>query len=393
MLDLQSSMAAGFLASHDRGPPEALLLAVRAARRALSANPDDAGAFLLLGEAYLRLASQTREQSWQALVPALASIRQTQALTALERAALRAPDLDQAHALLARLYYEQGQMDRSLDHLQARLQIAGHEAARRGPAAAAAAERQTALQADRDALEEIVRRSQNVYAVNSEGLTDPTKVLDRARLASRHGLSRKALEMLLESHPAIFGASGAQLQLALMLQAGRAFEVRAWLEPDHADVLGYSTYHWLRLEAAAACGDYAAADAELDALSEEARQVRVSADLLVPVRSAVALRVAGAVLDRPVFGTGPPGLAGALFQQFEALRPLGEPAGLLRQEADFRVLRGLVALESGAVEAAREHFRAALHVWGGPGRTATGAGLDFPTRTIAQEALRRLGEG
>src|SRR5581483_5991587 len=104
--------AAGFMASHDRGPPEALLLAVRAARRALAANPDDAGAFLLLGEAYLRLARQTREEGWQALLPGLAAVRHAQALTALEQAALRGPDLDEAHALLAQLYYEDGQMDR-----------------------------------------------------------------------------------------------------------------------------------------------------------------------------------------------------------------------------------------------------------------------------------------
>jgi hypothetical protein len=385
-------LAWGFMAARDRGPPEPLLLAVRAARRALAANPDDAGAFLLLGEAYLRLARRTREQRWQAALPELAAIRRAQAVTALEQAALLGPDLDQAHALLAQLYSEQGQMDRSLDHTRARVRIAEQEVARRGPGAAAAAERLPALQADRDALEGIVGRSQDVYAANTEGQTDPSKVVSRARLASRHGLSRRALEMLLESHPAIFGKSGAQMQLELMLRAGRAFEVRAWLEPDHEAVLGYSPYHWLQVQAAAACGDYAAADAELDKLSEEVRRVVTSPEQAVPVRSAVAARVAGAVLTRPVHGSGPPGLAAALFQQFEALRPLGGPAGLLRQEADFQVLRGLLALECGAVEAARGHFGAALAVWGGDDRAATGAGLDFAGRPVAQQALRWLAE-
>jgi tetratricopeptide (TPR) repeat protein len=382
--------AADFLAARDRGPPEALLLAVRAARRALAAKPDDAGAWLLLGEAYLRLARQTREESWHVLLPGLAAVRQVQAVSALEQAALHGPDLDEAHALLARLYYEQGQMDRSLDHAQARLRIADRETAGRGPGAAAAAERRPALQANVEAMEELVRRSLDGYAADTAGRTDPSRVFDRARLASRHGLSRKALEMLLESHPAIFGKAGAQMQLELMLQAGRAFEVRAWLEPSHEAVLGYSPYHWLRLQADAACGDYAAADAELDLLSEEVRRVGISAEQAVPVRSAVALRVAGAVLARPVPGAGPAGLAGALYQHFDALQPLSDPAGLLRQEADFRVLRGLLALESGAVEAARDHFRAALEVWGDPGRAATGAGLDFLSRPIAQYAIRRL---
>jgi hypothetical protein len=381
-----------FMAAHDRGPPEPLLLAIRAARRALAANPDDAGAFLLLGEAYLRLVRQTRERGWQSALPELAALRRAQALTALEQAALLSPDLDQAHALLARLYFEEGQMDRSLDHTRARVRIAEQEVAGRGPGAAAAAERLPALQDDREALEEIVGRSRNVYAANAEGQGDPSQVGNRAQLAARHGLSRQALEMLLESHPAIFGKSGAQLQLDLMLRAGRAYEVRAWLEPDHEVVLGHSPYHWLRAQAAAACGDYAAADAELEQLSEGVRRVVTTPGHAEPVRAAAAMRVAGAVLARPTYGSGPPGLAAALFLQFEALRPLDIPAGLMRQEADFQVLRGLLALECGAAGDARHHFRAALDVWGGDERAAAGAGLDFAGRPIAQQAMSRLGE-
>jgi tetratricopeptide (TPR) repeat protein len=385
-------LAAGFLALRDRGPPETALLAVRAARRALAANPDDPGAFLLLGEAYLRLARQTREQSWSAASPTLAVIRQAQVLTALEQAALLQPDLDEAHALLAPLYYEAGQMDRSLDHLRARLRLAEQQAAKGGPDARTAAERQAALQADVDALDALVRRSLNVYEVNTEGRTDPSTVLDRARLASRHGLSRKALEMLLASYPAIFGKAGAQMQLELMLQAGRAYEVRAWLEPEHEAVLGFEPYHALQARAAAACGDYAAADAELDRLSEELRQVRLPPERVVPVRSAVALRVGDAVLTRPVPGAGPAGLAGSVFQQFNALQPLRGPTDLLRREANLRVVRGLLALESGDVDTARAHFRAALEVWGSDGQAATGAGLEFPARTIAEQELRLLEE-
>jgi hypothetical protein len=70
-------------------------------------------------------------------------------------------------------------------------------------------------------------------------------------LAARHGLSRKALELLLDSHPAIFGRAGAVMQLDLMLGAGRAFEVRAWLEPEHEAVLGFTPYHALQAWAAA----------------------------------------------------------------------------------------------------------------------------------------------
>ncbi|HZY89180.1 MAG TPA: hypothetical protein VFE78_30435, partial [Gemmataceae bacterium] len=119
--------AGGFLAAHDRGPAAELLLAVRAARRALATNPDNGGAYLLLGEAYLRLMNQPADRRWQAAIPSLADLRRVQALTALEQAALLRPDLDEAHALLAPLYYDTGQWDRALDHLRHRLRIAERE--------------------------------------------------------------------------------------------------------------------------------------------------------------------------------------------------------------------------------------------------------------------------
>jgi tetratricopeptide (TPR) repeat protein len=382
--------AVGFLASRDQGPPEALLLAVRAARRALADHPEDAGAYLLLGEAYLRLARQTREQSWHGVLPNLAGIRQAQVLTALEQAVLFRPDLDQAHALLAQLYRDAGQMDRALDHSSARLRIAEQEAKKPGPGARPAAERLPGLQAQVEEMTALVRQAEQIYVVNSEDLTDPSKVFERARLAARHGLSRKALEMLLGSHPAKFGKAGALMQLDLMMQAGRAFDIRAWLEPEHESVLGPSAYHWLQVHAAAACGDYARADAELDVLSEELRQIRTSPEELVPVRSVVALRVAGAVLAHPALGAGPTGLAGTAFQEFDAVRPLGTPISFLRQEADVRVLRGLLALESGDVETSRRYLRAALDVWGGDSQAAAGAGVDFFTRPIAEQTLHLL---
>jgi hypothetical protein len=385
-------LVAGFMATRDRGPPDALLLAVRAARRALSTNPDDAGAFLFLGEAYLRLATQTRELSWQTALPLLGPIRRGQALTALEQAVLLRPDLDAAHALLAQLYFEQGQMDRALDHLRARLRIAEREMATGGPDVRSAGERRSILQHDVEALEGLVRHSETIYAANTEGKTALLDVVERARLAARHGLTRKSLEMLLQSYPAIFGKTGTQMQLELMLKSGRAYEVRAWLEPKHEELLDYSLFHSLQAQAAAACGDYAAADAELNLLSVPLRQAGVSGEQVLPVREAVALQVGGAVLAGPVFGAGPAGLASSGFQQFEVLRPVGGAVSLLGQEADSEVLRGLLALESGAVGVARGHFRAALEVWKGDDAAAAGAGVDFRARPIAQYEMRLLEE-
>jgi tetratricopeptide (TPR) repeat protein len=385
-------LAATFLALHGGGPPEPLLLAVRAARRALALNPDDAGAFLLLGEAYFRLARQTPEAGWQGMLPRLAALRQAQILTALEQAVLLRPDLDQAHALLVGLYYEQGQMDRCLDHLRARLRLAEQAAKGGGPEPDATAGRRAALQEGVESMEKLLERSEKTYRANLPGKTDPSKVLQRAQLAARSGLSRKALEMLLESDAAIFGAAGAEYELQLLLQAGQAYKVRVWLTPEHEEQIDFFEYHWIKARAAASCGDYAEADTELERSSLPLRVIALPPGLLVPVRSAVAFHVAKAVLARlPAVG-GVGGAAGATFHQYEAMGPLGRPAELMRQEADREVLRGVLALESGAVEAARQHFRNALGVWGGKEAAAAGAGLDFPARPIAEQALRRLQE-
>ena len=51
---------------------------------------------------------------------------------------------------------------------------------------------------DVESMEALVRRSEETYAANTEDKADPSKVLIRAQLAARHGLSRKALDMMCE---------------------------------------------------------------------------------------------------------------------------------------------------------------------------------------------------
>jgi hypothetical protein len=83
-------------------------------------------------------------------------------------------------------------------------------------------------------------------------------------------------------------------------------------------------------------------------------------------------------------------MVGALYMRFHTLRPLDGAAGLLRQQANVWTLRGLFALEAGQVQAAGEHCRAALAIWGSDSQAASGAGLDFPSRPVAQQVLRLL---
>ena len=62
----------------------------------------------------------------------------------------------------------------------------------------------------------------------------------------------------------------------------------------------------------------------------------------------------------------------------------------MRQVANATVFRGLLALEEGNVDEADIAFRLALALWGDEAAAASGAGLDFNARPIAQACLRWL---
>src|SRR5205085_5928271 len=69
----------------------------------------------------------------------------------------------------------------------------------------------------------------------------------------------KALDMLLESNIAAFGAMGTALEVELLLRTGRPEAVRDWTGPEHQAALGLSPYYWQKIQALAACGDYESA--------------------------------------------------------------------------------------------------------------------------------------
>jgi hypothetical protein len=64
----------------------------------------------------------------------------------------------------------------------------------------------------------------------------------------------------------------------------------------------------------------------------------------------------------------------------------------LRHKADATVLRGLLALEEGDIAEAEVAFRVALALWKDQAAAASGSGLDFGGRPIAQGYLELLKE-
>src|SRR5207245_775800 len=88
------------------------LLAIRATRRALLENPNDALNWFLLERAYATLNQSTREREWAARLPLLESVRHVQRVNALNHVVLLDPDNEAAHDALAMIYERKSAPDK-----------------------------------------------------------------------------------------------------------------------------------------------------------------------------------------------------------------------------------------------------------------------------------------
>jgi hypothetical protein len=353
-----------FALARDDAPPGLLYAAVRAARRAVATNPADAGSYLVLGQCYLRLLAGTRERVWAVHLPQLAQLRQAQASAALNRAVALNPGLAQAHLELGRLYHQIGYLDLALCHLQAYRAGSGTG-------------REAVTDAELAELAAVVDRQLTEFGPESVR----ARLADRARMALQRGLAGKARALLLESDVSAFGPRGTELELDLLLRTGRPEDVRDWTAPEVQGSLGATQYHWLRIQALAAVGEYAAADTEVAEL--------VGADRLAPARVAgrFAVRMGRALLDEQPAGLGLPALLGRVVAQFDFWHAMEQEKAALVRRADAAVLGGLLALEAGDVERARSAFRAVLaYAQDSP----AGGGLVFECQPVAQNALGLL---
>jgi hypothetical protein len=370
-----------FAQEQDGADPASLYLAIRACRRALAESPEDAQAHLTLGEAYLRLLRNTRERVWGRRVGQIVQLRRAQASAALNQAVSLQPDLARAHDLLAALYREMGYLDLQLIHLRTCQELARHAGPSAGTRTDSAREVQAAFEREVSDLGDEVARRESAYAAEAGKL----KVADRALLAVTHGLAGKARDLLLASDVAFFGPKGMALELELLLRTGRARDAREWTNPEQKSSLGAASYHWLRAQALAAVGQYALAEEECEQLGSLGDDPESSRP-----QQLMALLVGQAVLDQQpalVWWFDQPGRALAR-SKFE-----NRLAGLvtnLRRWANANVFRGLIALEQGNVEEAEVAFRLALDLWKDEATAASGGGLDFSARPVAQACLAWL---
>jgi len=365
-----------YVLQRDDMSPALLYLAVRAARRALAINPDDARANLVLGESYLRLLHSTRERAWGAQLKQWMQLRQVQASAALNQAVSIQPDLAQAHLNLGRLYQEMGYLDLALKHLEDHHKLVREASPLPGIGTEQLNEQEAQLAKDTGRLAQVVEYQQKKYAAEAPRL----RVLDRALLAVRLGLGGKARDLLLASDIAMFGRQGMALELELLLKTGRVHEVLEWMKPEQKALLGAPLYHWLRCQALACSADYVQARRELAQLVLALRGMHV--------REQMALLVGQAVLDEQPGAESVLRLCWQALRQTDMRKRLAGMVGNLNEEANATLFLGLLALEEGETNEAVAAFRSV------PFRDGqvmmTGSDLPSDPGVIAQALLTLL---
>jgi hypothetical protein len=373
------AMRVQFVEERDDTSPALLYLAIRAARRTLASHPDNAQAYLVLGESYMRLLHNTRERAWAKRMPEITQLRQAQASAAFNNAVRLRPDLAQAHLNLMQLYAQLDYLDLMLQHYQTYRQLA------RGARGSTQADPSLDEQQEQELamLAKEVQKRENTYEVATSGF----QVAQRASAAFKQGLAGKARDLLLESHISAFGEMGMAMELELLLRTGQPDKVWEWSSPEQRTTLG-PAYYWLRIAALGALGEYELARHEF---KEFAGAVAVGPQgEPVPSRDIISLLVAKRVLDESTPSQSVGDLIVRSMQRRDFVRQTTELAGNLKHEADLLVLGGLLALEAGDSVRAESAFREALTYWKDEPSAASGGGLDFAGRVVAQNCLEWL---
>jgi hypothetical protein len=412
-LDLRNTLMGPWVGSPDgRDSRAAVVLALRAARRATRASRDDY-------EGYLRLASAYRlfetDEGLKRLQVA-AALRQALARLPLVTNQFTAAEEQAIHGLFLELFRPRSQGDyvprdlilESMERLvevfplvSGRLlgQMPPGEAEARGKAMEAELKN---YQQQLDALRRDVKQRRDQLETAAARRTP----IERAFMAYQIGLVREALDTLQDLGPQELEPDAAsypsqlqvlQLKLSLLLLVGEAETAYKMLHSDKLTPLTVlpaqfqPEYRLLNVHAAAAVGDYDAALKFLDDATAEGPFLRT---LAAPLTAAMLSLFApdadpilplSRLLTAPQWGglwqrNGQPVVADGL-PQVGALMSLGM---VQQQQADLQALAGILALEQGDVKRARQGLTQAL--------TTAGPIVHFNLRGTAQGWLQLFPE-
>lgn len=362
----------------DRGvlPLAEVMAAVRASRRAVAENPDDANAYFTLGQAYSTLANLTAENRWSSRegVSQIRRVRHVQASAAFNRALQLNPRLAAAHRDLALLYRSIGCLDLAADHLKAYVAIPPRWG---GPP-------KTGPEADEMAkdLKQLTKFVDDRLA-SLEKNSAKSSVSDRALVATQMELGGVARSILLKSDVSAFGQTGVELEVDLLLRTGRPREVLEWTTPEVRGSLGDQKYHWTRAQAHLALGDYAAADFELTEMIGPGGQMAAATSVGLEMAPVVGKNILDGVPKGGVLADA----TWFMISRLDLERRAVELAQTLTLQANMVTLRGVIAFEAGSIEASRAHLTQALSLT--PSRYGSGQ-LDFNGRRVAWDLLSIL---
>ncbi len=324
----------------DQSSSAPLLLAVRAARQSVADNPNDPEAWYSLGIAYLALSDYQKAHFPGSAI--LNQLREVQIVSALENAVLLKPTLREAHSVLSQVFLGMTRpgnpqinthLDLGYDHWKeaARLERAA------GPPPGVSREQfEQHLSAREDnlkKLEQALQQRRDRYDVGSKNPRFE-RLIARSEFALDHGLAKTALDVLEKADRSQIAPAEVTQLLDLLLRSGRLEAVRE-LESHLGDP-------GLKFLYAAALGDYAHADEYLKEVISTVERSRTESLFNLFRMDAT-----------PPFPLPPQ-------YYFSTFQSLGQVAGLTANWAEWLVVRGLVALEAGATEAAAREFRKAL---------------------------------
>jgi hypothetical protein len=351
-----------------------LYLAVRAARRALVANPDDGPTYLRLGQTYQRLRNLPQEGNLATTAPLLAALRRTQLIAALQNA-VRLQQLDaekeaQAHEALFDLYSRKpphglGYIDASVHHF--REAVNKRTAAGPQPGISAAQHDKMIESMNSQLAQMDAEREKHLdrYDLNSAGKTG----LEKVRIALQEGLSETALAALEEVGEANVN-NPAEVMLVkqvtvVALDLGRLDKARELLPDPEGEPVKLEDLN-LYLLLAAARGDYEEAERLLSDALVHAWQPAPGQPVLGGPELSTALMI-GRVLQntalagtRTTFMTLPvprPILPSNFWIRRWRLEAVVNGMVAVQQRAEWYLLRAWFALEAGHCVEARKHFQ------------------------------------
>jgi hypothetical protein len=370
------------------------LLAVRAARRAILANPADYESYLRLAAAYGALdtdPSLGRLQQITAARQALARLSVAAAYgqsTAFDEAALQEMLFGQYRAMLQDPEAQFRPLDLALEAFERLVELfprvaplqAGAQTREQAEAMGKALDEEfKQRQKLMEQMRQDVQKRRDSYETAAGKYPPPA----RAAIALQYGLPREALSVLRNADPAEMTAQSVELLLHLLLLAGEAEAAHNLLQEEALNPLTRLPFddqmriRTVQVQTAAALGDYTAG---IDALADSLRAF--------PRLAGPALSGALQALVVPDVSPMHPLARVATAPSWAGVWPReGQPwpgdllavAGVLQQNAEEQVRQAMLALEQGDPALAKRRFVQALN--------PVGPRVNFRSRILAMRWL------